>query len=169
MDANWSPDGKSLVFASAQEPDKSIYIVDLESKRIFTVPGSRGLNSPQWSPDGRYMAATKSEHPQTLYLFDFSTQKWKEVFGAEQGYPNWSHDGKYIFFENFVASDAANRIMRFRPVDQKTEEITNLKKVVTLTDAEEIGDWLGVAPDDSPLVFRDTSTQELYALEMEWQ
>jgi hypothetical protein len=28
--------------------------------------------------------------------------------------------------------------------------------------------WFGLAPDDSPLVTRDISTQEIYALEMDW-
>jgi hypothetical protein len=30
------------------------------------------------------------------------------------------------------------------------------------------GGWFGLAPDDSPLVARDISTQEIYALEMGW-
>jgi hypothetical protein len=30
------------------------------------------------------------------------------------------------------------------------------------------GEWFGFAPDDSPLLARDISTQEIYALEMQW-
>jgi hypothetical protein len=30
------------------------------------------------------------------------------------------------------------------------------------------GQWFGLAPDDSPLFARDISTQEIYALEMDW-
>ena len=29
------------------------------------------------------------------------------------------------------------------------------------------GSWLGMAPDDSPLLLRDTGTQEIYALDWE--
>jgi hypothetical protein len=29
-------------------------------------------------------------------------------------------------------------------------------------------DWLGLAPDDSPLFARDISTSEIYALDVEW-
>jgi hypothetical protein len=30
-----------------------------------------------------------------------------------------------------------------------------------------LGWWLGLAPDDSPLLLRDTGTQEIYALDWE--
>jgi hypothetical protein len=33
---------------------------------------------------------------------------------------------------------------------------------------ETFGDWFGLAPEDSPLFARDISTQEIYALDMEW-
>jgi hypothetical protein len=29
------------------------------------------------------------------------------------------------------------------------------------------GSWLGLAPDDSPLLLRDTGTEEIYALDWE--
>jgi hypothetical protein len=30
------------------------------------------------------------------------------------------------------------------------------------------GDWIGVAPDGSPLILSDTRIEEIYALDMEW-
>ncbi len=57
MDANWSPDGNSLVFGTLSVPNMPIYTIDLRSKRVSTLPGSSGLFSPRWSPDGRYIAA----------------------------------------------------------------------------------------------------------------
>jgi hypothetical protein len=37
----------------------------------------------------------------------------------------------------------------------------------TFRQAGYFGYWLGMAPDDSPLLLRDTGTQEIYALD--WQ
>jgi Tol biopolymer transport system component len=49
LDPDWSPDGKSLVFGTAVDPKGSIYIIDLSSRRVSTLPGSTGFFSPHWS------------------------------------------------------------------------------------------------------------------------
>ena len=73
-----------------------------ESKRVSTLPGSNGIFSPRWSPDGRYVAGIDSESISKLMVFDYITQKWTEVFGSEIGYFSWSHDGKYILLPGFA-------------------------------------------------------------------
>ena len=168
MDANWSPDGNSLVFGSVFVPNAPIYIIDLRSKRASPLPGSNGLFSPHWSPDGRQIAAITTERPRKLMLFDFSTHKWTELFGSEMGYENWSRDGKYIYFQDYHdhAPDVGYRIVRLRLSDRKVENVAELKNLGGLTGT--FGDWFGLAPDDSPLFSRDISTSEIYSLEMEW-
>jgi hypothetical protein len=52
--------------------------------------------------------------------------------------------------------------------DRKVENIVDVKDVGRLTTGTNI-DWLGLAPDDSPLFARDTSTSEIFALDVEWQ
>jgi DNA-binding winged helix-turn-helix (wHTH) protein/Tol biopolymer transport system component len=100
MDASWSPDGNSMVFGTFSTVLKApIYTIDLRSKRVSPLPGSMGLFSPRWSPDGRYIAAITFADLK-LVLFDFATQKWTEAFGSEIGYLSWSHDGKYIYFQD---------------------------------------------------------------------
>jgi hypothetical protein len=51
--------------------------------------------------------------------------------------------------------------------DRKTEEVVDLQKAGSLLYGRS-ATWFGLAPDDSPLVTRDISTQEIYALEMDW-
>jgi dipeptidyl aminopeptidase/acylaminoacyl peptidase len=171
MDVNWSPDGNSLVFGHAMPPNKPIHTMDLRSKRVSTLPGSIGLFSPHWSPDGRYITALKLRSSDTLELFDFVTQKWTEAWktppGSFMGYQNWSRDGKYIIFQNWSSQDDY-RILRFRMSDRKIEEIANLKGIRRLNNPWYAATWLGIAPDDSPLLSRDISTQEIYALDIEW-
>jgi len=59
IDANWSSDGKRIMFGSFVHDTDVIYIrvVDLKTGQVVTVPGSEGLFSPRWSPDRRYIAA----------------------------------------------------------------------------------------------------------------
>ena len=49
----------------------------------------------------------------------------------------------------------------------KVETVTDVGSAVRWT-ALTVGQWLGLAPDDSPLVARDIGNQEIYALEMQW-
>jgi hypothetical protein len=51
--------------------------------------------------------------------------------------------------------------------DRKIEDVAEISKVGRIT-AGTSGQWFGLAPDESPLLARDISAQEIYALEMQW-
>ncbi|MFL6428815.1 MAG: winged helix-turn-helix domain-containing protein [Acidobacteriaceae bacterium] len=163
FDVDWSPDGKSLVFGTTFDPTGSIYILDLSSRHVSTLPGSKGLFSPHWSPDGKYISGTTIQS-QNLMLFDTETQSWTKPCDCRVSWPMWSHDGKYIYFEQSVQLAEGDRIVRLRLSDHKMESIADLSSVGRWT----AGQWFGLAPDDSPLVARDISSQEIYALEVNW-
>jgi hypothetical protein len=60
--------------------------------------------------------------------------------------------------------DCGRQIFRFRVSRQYLGVLADLK------DFRQTGTfsiWLGLAPDDSPLLLRDTGTQEIYALDWE--
>jgi serine/threonine protein kinase/Tol biopolymer transport system component len=166
MDANWSPDGNSLVFAPIDNPDAPIYTMDLRTKRVSALSGSSGLYSTHWSPDGRFITALKDDS-NALMIFDFTTREWTEAFPFWVGYETFSHDGKYVYFLNYQARDLKPRVLRLRMSDRKIEEVVDLQKAGPLLNGRS-ATWFGLAPDDSPLVTRDISTQEVYALEMDW-
>ena len=166
MDANWSPDGKSLLFGSLIFRNEPIYSIDLKTKRVSPLPGSSGLFSPRWSPDGRHIAAVTTHR--SLMLFDLSTQKWTEAFGSEMGWEQWSHDGRYIYFLDYNPGQGFHyRVVRLRLSDGKIENIVDVQNVGRLTTGS-FAAWFGLAPDDSLLFARDISTQEIYALEVDW-
>ena len=102
-----------------------------------------------------------------LMLFDVSAQKWTKPCDCKVGYPMWSHDGKYLYFEDYPGPDKLYRIVRLRLSDRKIENVAELSSVGRFTTGTE-GQWFGLTPDGSPLLARDASSHEIYALEMQW-
>jgi Tol biopolymer transport system component len=168
---SWSADGKSIAFsrmpsASGYRPGTpDIRIMDLTSRRISILPGSEGLIAPRWSPDGRYLAAMVFDAERWpgagLVLFDFATRKWSILAKESVDNKGWSWNGRYFYFDTFEGGDPA--IFRVRPGDRAKERIVSLKGIRRAWGP--VGWWMGLAPDDSPLVLRDISIQEIYALD----
>ena len=159
-DPNWSPDGGKIVFShSPDDPHSDICVLDLSSHQVSTVPESQGLYSPRWSPDGRYIVAMPVDSL-SLVLFDFQTRKWSELRKGSAAFPNWSADGRYVYF--WQPDNPA--VYRVRISDHKAERVADMKDFPI---AGSLGGWLGLAPDDSPLLLRDAGSADIYALDWE--
>ncbi|HKI27299.1 MAG TPA: protein kinase [Candidatus Sulfotelmatobacter sp.] len=160
--AAWTPDGNALLLFEAEGPEKSsIRFLDLKTMKMTTVPDSQGRVGAAFSPDGRYVAATTVDG-QKLLLFDIATQKWTELKASVNAI-QWSRDSKYVYFD--TQSDADPAVYRMRLSDRKLETVAslkNLRRVILPFQA-----WMGLTPDGSPLLMRDTGTQEVYALDFE--
>ncbi len=154
----WSSDGKTLVFDDFEA--KTIHLLDLSTRQVSKLPGSEGLFSPRWSPDGRYIAAIVAVSQGKLMLFDRTTQKWMELSQLPASWPQWSRDGKYIYFTSVSQNDRA--LLRVRIGDRKIERLADLKNFRLAIGHH--GAWLGWTPDDSPLALRDLGSQDIYAL-----
>ena len=161
LDPNWSPDGTKIVFAGeSNDPSSAIRILDLATHQISTLPGSESLYSPRWSPDGRYISAFSADS-KNLLLFDFQTQKWTSLATGSLSWLNWSHDGQYVYVLDFGGKDA---VVRIRVSDHKVEPVVDVKNFAS---TGRYGSCLSLAPDDSPLLLRDTGAQDIYSVD--WQ
>jgi eukaryotic-like serine/threonine-protein kinase len=161
LDPNWSPDGTKIVFSNeSNDPSSAIHVLDLASRQVSDLPNSQGLYSPRWSPDGRYISAFSADSMK-LMLFDSQTQKWTELATGSLGWLNWSHDGQYVYVLDYRGKDA---VVRIRISDHKTEQVVDLKSLAT---TGRYGACLSLTPDDSPLLLRDTGTQDVYSVDWE--
>ena len=98
-----------------------------------------------------------------LLLYDFETQKWRNLVRLIAEYFSWSHDGKYIYLTTSATDSVFARIGV--PDDHGIETLASLKDVPLFNGT--FGTWTGIAPDDSLLVLRDTSADELYSLDVQ--
>jgi len=164
FDPAFSPDGKSIVLSVGDLGPISdkISILDLAMQKLSPLPGGENFFSPRWSPDGRYMAAITPDS-QTLMLLDRTNQRWTELVKMNIGYPSWSHDGQYLYFDDELTEDPA--FFRVRISDHQLERLASLKDIHRLWGPQ--SEWSGLGPDDSLLVTRNISSPEIYALD--WQ
>jgi eukaryotic-like serine/threonine-protein kinase len=163
-DPNWSPNGNKVAFSNSEEggaDEKSVIkIMDLDTKQVSTVPGSVGMFSPRWSPDGRSIAAVRMNST-TLNIFDIATQHWTTPYAGVVAYQSWSKDGRSLYFMNFRENSAVYRV---RVADGAVEQITDIKN---LKYTGNHGMWMGLDPTDAPLFLRDLGTRNIYALTLE--
>ena len=164
-DPTWSPDGKFLAFGHLGDSSERTFVeeLDVQSGKVSQFPGLQGLFAPRWSPDGRYIAAIPYDG-KTLVLFDVKARQRREV-GGKPGYLAWSTDSQYIYFDAVLEENPAYH--RLRISDNKLETVVELKKIRMFPSQFVGGSWTGLGPGDVPLFVRDTSVQEIYALDLQ--
>jgi Tol biopolymer transport system component len=162
-DVSWSPDGHRLAVGLAlaeQREDRpiDIQVVDLATGHRSPVPGSKGMFSPRWSPDGRYLAALSFDSLRLL-LFDFTSGRWRTLVEEKQvlTYPEWGRDGRHLFISRGLLR------IRLSPEGGRREVAASFEGLQQAL--EPFGAWVGQAPDDSVLALRDVGIRELYALD----
>jgi Tol biopolymer transport system component/DNA-binding winged helix-turn-helix (wHTH) protein len=162
FDPNWSADGKSIVLSlqNLGAVSQGITILNLETKQQSDLPGAEHLFSPRWSPDGKFIAGITTDS-EKLMVFELATRKWTEVAKMPIGYPSWSHDSQYLYFDTGFTRDPA--FYRVRISDHKLEELADLKGLRRYWG--DFGEWSGLAADDAPLLTLNASSQEVYALD----
>ncbi|MGO9273980.1 MAG: protein kinase domain-containing protein, partial [Terriglobia bacterium] len=160
----WSPDGNQIAFGEDGSrfpipPTCAIHVYGLHTQRLSKLPGSDGLWTARWSPDGRYLAATTRDD-EKLMLYDFKTQKWRQVDDGFIGHnPAWSHDGKYLYYMKPSADPPA--MLRIRIPGGKPERVADLSVL-----AQHLGNftmWSSLTPQGDLLLINYDSNQEIYA------
>jgi eukaryotic-like serine/threonine-protein kinase len=162
-DPDWSPDGHKIVFGSSlggQDPKSVIRIFDLDGRQITNLPGSAGMTDPRWSPDGQSIAANSFDLA-SMNIFNVGTQRWSALQPKiVMAFPEWSKDSHFIYF---IHTPDDPGVYRMRVKGGELEKVVNLKNWPQVGP----GGWMGLDPTEAPLLIRDISSNNIYALTLE--
>ena len=148
----WSPDSNQIAFGGMTQPTERttgrlvIHVFNLKTHQMSDVPGSEGLWTARWSPDGRYIAAL-TEDSRNLMLFDFHTARWVKLATLVK-IPDlvWSRHEAALYC-NGESTPGDPAVFRIKVPSGQVERLASLKERADW-------DWLGLAPNDSPLIAR---------------
>jgi Tol biopolymer transport system component len=102
--AEFSPDGKKIVFDSNRSGSFEVWVSDSDGKntsRLTSFGGPFVTGSPRWSPNGKFIAF--DSRPRGLSdIFVISAEGGSPRCLTEEGSkevaPSWSRDGRWIYF-----------------------------------------------------------------------
>jgi Tol biopolymer transport system component len=124
------------------------------------VPGSEGLSTARWSPNGRYIAALRADKFQVL-LLDRATGKWRKLADGVNGNDlAWAPNSSAVYASK--PDGDRPEVIRISLSGDKAEpavDLTSFSKLVGRIDT-----WFAVTPDDSILFLHIVSGHEVYAL-----
>lgn len=133
-----SPDGETLAFISDRSGADNLWIsrIDGSEPRMLSDEKQFGLISPAWSPDGRYIAVTKTADKNEVALYHVGGGSGVTLSGPDEETEIWgvgavfSADGRHIYMAASAESNGPvedfprAQISRFDRVSGQLDQIT---------------------------------------------
>ena len=171
----YSPDGKKIVYISDESGGENVWVYDLETekKKQITKGNKNPYQSPEWSPDGQYLIASKQSgrnlHKIWLYHIDggAGTPLVNEPNNRRMLEGAFSPDGRHVWFSvrtgswNYNAALPQYQIAKYdRDQGEVIPQVSRYGSSFRPTPSHD-GKWLAYATRhdaETGLVLRDLET-----------
>lgn len=130
--AAWSPDGMRIAASRLDGAQSSLVLLDANGNLLNTLwqaDDNTILGALDWSPDGKYLAASLWRHGRGwgIELFDLQTRHWQVLaLQKDASDPRFTPDGKAVLF-----TSAQGGVFNLRRVDLGSGAIVTLTRVRT--------------------------------------
>jgi eukaryotic-like serine/threonine-protein kinase len=124
----FSPDGRRLAFTSGRSGDVAVWVAAADGSGARQITHGEWVwpGSPSWSPDGRVLAfdGAKPDSPVRIWTVDTEGGTPRQLTQGPGGQtaPNWSRDGRWIYFSNHGQS--GRDIWRVPTAGGQPEQVT---------------------------------------------
>jgi Tol biopolymer transport system component/DNA-binding winged helix-turn-helix (wHTH) protein len=125
--AQYSPDGRKIVFVSDRSGSPALWLTDSDgsnSIRLTTVELPLA-GMPHWSPDGQQIVFDSTLEGQSdLYLINTDGSGFRNLTQnpADDAVGSWSHDGQWIYFVSTRSGE--HQIWKVRPDGSDRTQVT---------------------------------------------
>lgn len=103
-DPFWSPDGKKLAFATMEDGDWEIAVMDMVTEEVTYLTKNTSYDGrPRWSPDGtKILFDSDRDGDWEIYVMDADGQNVRAITENSSGDwgANWSPDGQWIVYSS---------------------------------------------------------------------
>ena len=158
----WSSDGRFIVYGEflgrKATPEMSVHLLDIATRERKELDHSKGLWSPRWSPNGKYIAAVTTDG-RSIRVLHWPGLDWREIERmAFIDNVTWSADSRFLYFDGY-REQWHFELFRVDALNGKLERLADLQGF-----SQGHENWFGVAPDGTPLALRGVSVYEIWAL-----
>jgi Tol biopolymer transport system component/DNA-binding winged helix-turn-helix (wHTH) protein len=106
--AQYSPDGKRILFISDRSGKYEFWICDSEGHNSYPIASDGRAGAASWSPDGQQIAFDSlDENKNQIYVLSAEGGVPRRLTKGNYDHvmPSWSHDGQWIYFGSNESGD----------------------------------------------------------------
>ena len=155
IDPAWSPDGRTVAFASRRAGTLDIYVMRADGTGTQRLTATRvDDNHPTWAPNGQQIAFKRADDIYVMKADGTLAHEVSHATGSDSD-PAWSPDGKWITFTRRPSGTQEREIWIMRPDGSDQQRLTSLR-----------GSSINPAwsPDGRRIVFASNIVGSLYDL-----